>query len=49
MSTRKLPEQIETERLLLRKPHMDDAPVIFNIADLLAPGIMQRHKSGKPV
>jgi RimJ/RimL family protein N-acetyltransferase len=25
----KVPEQIETERLVLRAPHMDDAPVIF--------------------
>ncbi len=24
------PEQIETERLLLRKPRMDDAPAVFN-------------------
>lgn len=24
-----MPEQLETERLILRKPHMDDAPAIF--------------------
>ena len=39
----KPPEQIETERLLLRKPRMDDAPALFNIAGLLSQGIMQRH------
>ena len=26
----KPPEQIETERLLLRKPRMDDAPAVFD-------------------
>jgi RimJ/RimL family protein N-acetyltransferase len=26
----KPPEQIETERLILRKPRMDDAPAVFN-------------------
>jgi hypothetical protein len=45
----KPPEQIETERLILRKPRIDDASAIFDIAGLLASGIMQRLKSSKPM
>jgi len=26
----KMPEQIETERLVLRMPHLDDGPAIFS-------------------
>ena len=36
----KIPEQIETERLVLRKPRMDDAPAIFN-------GWAQDHEVGR--
>ncbi len=29
MTAMKMPEYIETERLVLRKPHMEDAPILF--------------------